>query len=660
MRFNRQQFRFFILLSVLAILVGIAGGQVVRTHPRITGPAGTVSLPYRTADSQGNQWMVYQTGMFNMQGQFPVFNQAAQLNINGMQPNAPTNTGRLDDKTGELILENMQANGFIITRRILFNPDEQWVRYIDIIKNPQPQPQQLNIQLNSNVNFGVASSIIVQDPRKKDQTLAWVGQLNGPGKTAVELYAGKGAAAAPTITAPNGNNFIQASYAATIPANSEIALMHIHMITTTQDQGVQWVNDLKEQKFLTNVSPDIRKIIVNFSSNGSLIGDLEILRGDVLDVVELHGGDRFNGTLAEPSYSLATSYGNIQIPVEKVVSILNTGQFRPRQLVVTADGQIFGGHLAKPAIALELSSGQKTEIPLSQISRIGYRHRSTDNDDASADNTLQPSYILLSSGDRIGIAPLVDPISVITRYGPMQIPPADIASIVFSSDDNAVHTINLTDGSRFTGLVTATDFSVQLSVTGQTQKVQMPVSSIAQLVLKTAPDSQDNSTAILKLKKDDQFVGVLQGQLKLDTAFDTLTLNAPELREISQGKTPPDITVKTWDGTLFSGQLEQSSVTCHLTSGLDVTVPIELLQTYSNPSAAAPDLMLKQIKAIVANLNADDWKQRDTAEQQLIALGPAVAATLKSLRDQQPPEAQQRIDSILKQLDKQPAKPSDG
>jgi len=62
--------------------------------------------------------------------------------------------------------------------------------------------------------------------------------------------------------------------------------------------------------------------------------------------------------------------------------------------------------------------------------------------------------------------------------------------------------------------------------------------------------------------------------------------------------------------------------------------------------------MMDRIKAIVADLNADDWKQRDAAEEQLVKIGAGVGPTLKALRDQQPPEAQQRIDSVLKKLGK--------
>ncbi len=77
-----------------------------------------------------------------------------------------------------------------------------------------------------------------------------------------------------------------------------------------------------------------------------------------------------------------------------------------------------------------------------------------------------------------------------------------------------------------------------------------------------------------------------------------------------------------------------------------------MLESYSNPSATVPPMIMEKIKQIVGDLNADDWKQRDAAEHALVKIGPSVVVTLKQMREAQPPEAQQRIDSVLKQLQK--------
>jgi hypothetical protein len=410
---------------------------------------------------------------------------------------------------------------------------------------------------------------------------------------------------------------------------------------------------MKVAKLFADLPPEVRREIVNFRTQNSLLGDIEVLRGDVLDVVELRSGDKFNGNLIEPSFKLDTFYGNVEIPNDKVIGIINTGQFRPRQLIVTTDGQIFGGHLEKQTIDLELSSGQKTQIPLAQISRVGYRHRGDEKEEASDDQQLQPPYVLMTSGDRVGVSVPATPLTVVTRYGQLQLSPDVISSIIFNSEESGVHTIELTDGSHFNGLVTATEFDVKLNTGEKDQDVKFPVAALNRIVFSNRSDDKDESAPSLQLKKDDLMAGALQGALKLDTAFDTIDLNASEIRAIAHAKeSPADLSVTTWDGTVFSGQLEEPSVMCHLKSGVDMQIPIGLVESYSNPSAAVPPMILDHIKQIVADLNADDWKQRDAAEHQLVQIGPGVIATLKQMRDSQPPEAQQRIDSVLKQLQK--------
>jgi hypothetical protein len=189
------------------------------------------------------------------------------------------------------------------------------------------------------------------------------------------MYAGKGMKAVPQINAPPGNNNSQSTMSITIPAGKESAFVHLHGSAASQEAGVAFVNNFKESDMLKTLPREIRKIVVNFRGGQSFVNDMEVLRGDMLDVVELKSGDQLRGTLKETSFALQTFYGAVQLPVEQVIGLMNVGRFRPRQLVITVDGQIFGGLLDKDSVKLELTSGQITQIPLSQITRLGYRKR---------------------------------------------------------------------------------------------------------------------------------------------------------------------------------------------------------------------------------------------------------------------------------------------
>src|SRR5580704_7726811 len=179
--------------AFLLIATATAPAQIVRRIRSVPGQPGMIMLPYNVADNQGNQWMVFQSGMLRMQGNMPVFSQAGQLTINGQVPNMMNNQARLEDKTSDLIIENMPCAAFTVTRRITFNNTDDYVRVIDSIKNTQGQDQQANIQLSSNLNFGVQSSAFVPDPKKKDQNLAWVVQLAGVNRAGFDIYCGRNA-----------------------------------------------------------------------------------------------------------------------------------------------------------------------------------------------------------------------------------------------------------------------------------------------------------------------------------------------------------------------------------------------------------------------------------------------------------------------------------
>jgi hypothetical protein len=378
-----------------------------------------------------------------------------------------------------------------------------------------------------------------------------------------------------------------------------------------------------------------------------------VLRGEVFDVVELRSGDLVNGTLKEPSYKLEAFYGNVELPADRVVGLINVGQFRPRQLVITVDGEVFGGKLSKETIDLELSSGQVTQIPLSQIARAGYRKRSGEPEEWTFDKPMA----ILRSGDRVAIAMPQQPIEVLTRYGALQLQPQAVAAIALQAEEHGVHQIFLTDGSAFAGLVAAPQFGFTLSSAGG-QNVTFPTPALRRLQFVAEVPEPHEELPTLELANNDTLVGTLSGQLKLDTTFDTIAINGAEIRAMTHApEAPLDVQVTLWDQTIVSGQLQEPTLKCALGSGLVIDVPVALVQEYLNPNPRPSSSMVERIKAVVTQLSAEDWQQREQAEKQLVTMGPVVASVLREMLPTQPPEAQQRIESILKQLNKSEAPP---
>lgn len=610
----------------------------------------TVTLPYMQPDKDGNQWMVHFYGYLQQQGNMPVYSSTGVLTLNGTNTSgrAVQRSAKIDGKTGELVMENLQVAGFSVTRRFLFNKDDGYVRIIDIIKNSQNRDQQVQVGLSANSNYGLQSGQSVPDPKKKNQNYAWVGQTQANNRAMVEIFNGINAKTPLEVQYQPGNSQVMANMSTTIPAGKEIAIMHIHATANSAAEGQDFVKKFKESKAMKDIPANVRKLIINFSGGSSFYGDYEMLRGELFDIVEMRTGDQFRGNLKDPSFKISTFYGAVTVPAEKVLSLISIGSVRSRQLLFTTDGDVLGGALDKDKISLELSDGQMMEIPLAQISRVGFRKHPGEVDDPTYDKP----FVLMRTGERIAIQMPTEPIMVHTRFGPMKLKPQTLTAIIFQNEENPVHEICMDDGTKLAGLVDSVMLEAKLASSDQT--IKFPLTSAARLQLKPEGGEVDESAPQLKLTNDEVLVGSLVGKLKLDTGFSLLTLDADGIKSLTKIKeSPSDVQATLWDETSFRGQLQEPEITCVTKGGLEVKVPIALLEEYTQPLPKPSGAMVAKIKELATALNADDWKDRQKAQEKLVGMGSIAAGILKELRPTQPEEAQSRIDQILAAMDKQ-------
>ena len=336
--------------------------------------------------------------------------------------------------------------------------------------------------------------------------------------------------------------------------------------------------------------------------------------------------------------------------MDQVIGLINVGRYRPRQLVITNDGQIVGGQLKKTAIELQLSSGQVTSIPLSQITRIGYRRQSAE---PAEWNFEGKALVMTRDGERVAIQLPTAPVEVLTRYGRLELKPEQIGGIILQNDDSGVHEIELTDGSRFAGLMGADEVSAQLLM-AKGQTAQFPIGQISRIQFAGKVAESDDFTPMFHLANEDLLVGTLAGTLKLDTAFDTISVNGAEVKSMDRlAEGSRDVQVVMWDGATLSGQVESPTVDCRLKSGVEMSIPVPLLEHYTQPQPAPSAEMLDRIRTAIKDLSDPDWKRRDRAASVLTRMGPVVEGSLNEMRVNQPEEAQRSIDNILAGLEKQ-------
>lgn len=610
----------------------------------------SVSLPYTAADNSGNQWVVQQMGFINMQGNQPIFGQAGMIQVNGQSVRWRENQVQQDERSGEIIFGEANSANLSIQRRVHLDAESGYARVADVFTNKTDREISVNVQLQTHVNFGINSAGTINDPKgKNNPPIAWAGQTP-VGRTALSIFAGKGAKLLPNIQYQQGNNMVQAQYALRVPPGKTLAIAHLHGTVGTPEEAAAYVKDMREPRLFHHLPPSIRKTLVNFPSGATLVGDREVLRGDTFDVVELRSGDLLKGTLQQKTWALTTFYGAVELPADRVHGVINVGQFRPRQLVVTDKGEMFGGQLATDTLAITLSGGQELKVPFSQISRVGYRLRAGESDEP--EEVAGKSVVILRSGDRMVVEPPTAPIEVFTRYGPLKLPPKSVLSIQFQSEDHGVHDVLLVDGSKFQGLVATPTFTLRLAGGASGQQIEVTQASLLAVVISRGEATFDPDAANCRLANGDLLVGRLEGTLELETAFDTLELPGPQVRAVTRRtEEGGDVQVTLWDGTSVSGQLNSPTLPLMLAAGTAVEVPVALLNRYQNPRPRPADAMVKRVHEVVAKLSADDFKDREAAEQELLKLGPAIIPVLKEVRNAQGPEAQSRIDAVLKKLE---------
>ncbi len=623
-------------LLFVALLIALCPITVFAKEKPALQPA---QMPYVFRDDRGSNWDVQPDGSIGDGGN-DLFDGGVKLFV-GDVPFA-CSAPQMDPSNNEIVFAGGQSVGLNVSRRVGCNSKLSYLRYTELLENPTANAIKTTIHINFNMGSGITQSQALIDEKKGKQQIGVV--VADQSNCMALIGAGRGAKVLPRYAPTPGSDNLDVFWEVEVPAKQVVAITHLVCRRSNPGEAAKVLDEIVDRDVLKELSPDVAKRLANYPRGDRFIGDEELLRGELFDVIELRGGDQYKGTIKQDKYRLTTSYGSIELPADKVISEFTRGDFRPRQLLVTRDGEIFGGQLEGQTIKLELSNGQITNVPLSQITRMGYRKAADEPEELKFDKP----FVLLRSGDRMVIGQLSQPIAVATRYGNLLLKPETISAVLFVSEEHAVHEVLLTDGSKFQGIITADAMEVKLALTGKS--VSLPVSSIRRLQLAPAKEEED-STASLNLANGDRFIGTLSKTLKLQTAFDTLAVNGAEIRALQRGKgSTGDVQITLWDNATLSGQLDTDQLSFVLAGGVSMNLPVASVEVYNNPEPTPSPQVMERIKSIVAELNADDWKTRDLAESQLVAIGSGITGVLNQMRPSQPAEAQQRIDVIIKTL----------
>ncbi len=605
----------------------------------------TVSLPHVFGDDSGSNWDVQFDGSIGDGGN-DLYDGGGRLFIdNGAQYQSPNQQATLDAARNELTFPPMQMGAVNISRRVAVLAAISTVRFTEVLENPTGAAVKVQLRCYFNMGGAVQQAVPLTDDKRGH---AVVGYALGDQNNAVAMIgAGRTSKVQARFEYRVNDDNINIHYDVEVPAHQTVAIVHFQLRRRSANESAEAWKEVKEKDLLKNMSRDLRKRVVNFPSGDGFAGDLEVLRGEGLDIVEMRGGDSYRGTLKIDHFHLQTLYGPVNLPVEKVVSMINIGRYRPSQLLITEEGEVFGGRVDFDSVKVQLTGGQITTVPLAQITRLGYRRRPGEQDEWNFENKAAA---YLRGGERVRVKLPTRAFNLATTSGPIQLDPKVIASIVFQGVDHNVPEVHLIDGTRISALLGASSFDMTLSGLGVEQHACMPAASLLKFSF-AAEQETDYLTAHFILANQDELIGTIGGTLSLETPFDTLHIEGNQIKKMTHTRSGDhDVTITLWDDSTLSGRLVESHVSCLLKCGVGIRVPVSLIDVYQQPLPFPSPLIIEQIRRIAKDLDADQWRTRDAAQTKLVALGPSAMSVLKQLRPGAPAESGQRIDLIMNRL----------
>jgi len=114
---------------------------------------------------------------------------------------------------------------------------------------------------------------------------------------------------------------------------------------------------------------------------------------------------------------------------------------------------------------------------------------------------------------------------------------------------------------------------------------------------------------------------------------------------------PRQIRLHLLDGNIISGDLSVREISVETAFG-KLVVPVDRIVRFAPGLDSYPQIA-GQIEALVRNLGADDYKTRDQAHKDLLAMGQKVRRELERYKDDDNAEIKRRVAEILKALDEQ-------
>jgi hypothetical protein len=598
-------------------------------------------------DGDGYTWRFQQYGNV-YQGTNRAYSYGCYSQIDGSNIYSRNGQGWLSSDGREFEIGPHQINQIIGYRRVRVFKEEGLCRWLDIIHNPTSTDQTKQIQVYSSFTYGIGSLRTNTGGGaslgEKDFAFYTTPRHHGRGVPSVlHLVCGPNSDLKPSIQQSGSQLYVR--YNVTIPAGETVVLCYFESQNRSEKDIKKMMSGFKVNKYLRDLSPKVRKLIVNWNVGWGFEG-MELARSAVADVAHLVNGDRVHGTVDNEQFTIRTFFGDVTLPADRVVGMQAVGAEDNAMLTLLTDGQVLCGPIPDQKLSVTLASGGTLQIPFHRMPEWSYQIDKTRPDEIP----FAGPFLWLRTGDRLSFDPESVDLSFRTRYGTIDLDPEALLSVTLDNSQNTLHRVTYLNGSQMGGFLQPGDVAATLRIENT------PVTVSRNLVshIEFAPeDKPDDSLSVASLTNGDELYGELdEEQIKLKTDYGTVPLKPGNIKII--GFSPRHLRrtmVVLWNGSVLRGQLMQDSIRFGIAGGPGLRLyPNQCMSIVRSQTMPHTEIM-KRIETLVAQLGAESYADRKQATELLKKLGPGTVSLLERFKARsKDPEIRHRLESVLDTL----------
>jgi hypothetical protein len=597
-------------------------------------------------DGGGYKWDLQSYGCV-YRGATYAYSGGMYCHINGSNVQAVNNAGWRNKVGDEIEIGPCNRAGLTVFRRIKVYKDRPLARWLEILENRGTTDITVSVQIYTRTRYSVSKTLTSSGKASfgpNDYAFRTTTSSSN-GIPTLHVVTSKGAKLRPSVQI-QGSTIYTRYNGLVVPAGKTVVLCHFESQHRDAAIHSKMMSKFPTHELMKDLPMAVRVRILNMKVSSSF-GGVDLERIDTADNVVLKTDDPIVGEIRNESFKLSTIVGPLHLKTDELVGMASgpDGVLRFAML----DGQVISGTSPGGKLDVSLGASGLLHIPLEKISQWSYRISQERPDEVKP---LGPN-LVLASGDHLAL----DDSSGLPRLafqwacGRVDLDGSALREISTTSPGSGKFKAVFLNGTSISGSLVVSQLETLGFDVKMGGEIQVKPQQIA-AVRFADRGSHDGTLSVVQIQGGDKLLGELTDEtFVLKTAYGEARINVSQIKSLAfKAGSPDQATVNKWDGSTMKGKLNVSEIGFAVTQGDRWGLPIGKIVSITCPQAMPPKAMRVKIKKLIAQLGADDYKDRQAASKALVGIGKGIISLLKPHLTSDDPEIRQRIEDVLEQL----------